>query len=202
VQPRFERSAVAIAVAIALIVGGCETGAAATASPPPEPSAATTPSTPLSASPSAMLPADLVGMWVGNEDDANLGETWATTYRIGSCRQYDKPWKKPADDQRCGEWTGDATVEGAPAHCAASLYWLEQDGEAFVFLASAASGGKVRTIPHPYVKIDDAWYCWDTFRVWLTPGASGTFAVETVGAGALAGAFTATEGTVTRSDGP
>ena len=198
-HPRLERSIVAITLVAAVLSGGCGAGPSTSTSPPPEPSVSTAPSTTPAA---AKLPTDLVGTWVGSEDDANLGETWATMYRIESCRQFDRPWKKPADDQRCGEWTGDATVEGAPAHCAATLYWLEQDGEAFVFLASAASGGKVRTIPHPYVKIDDAWYCWDTFRVWLTPGASGTFTVETVGAGALAGAFTATEGTVTRSDGP
>ena len=47
--------------------------------------------------------------------------------------------KKPADDQRCGAWTGDATIEGLPAHCTATLYWLEMDGETYVFLAERHS---------------------------------------------------------------
>ena len=157
----------------------------------------------MSAAPSAAaIPTMLVGMWTGSEYDANAGETWQTTYRIEPCRQYDKPWKAPVDDQRCGEWTGDATIEGLPAHCAATLFWLEPDGDDFVFLASNTEGSsKYRTIPHPYLNIDDKWYCWDTFRARLTPGASETMAVKTIGAGALAGAFAATEGTVTR-DGP
>ena len=149
-----------------------------------------------------MLPTELVGTWAGTEEDANLGVTWQTTYRLETCRQRDKPWKKPADDQRCGEWTGDATVEGEPAHCEATLYWLEQEGAEYKFLATSPGGGKYRTIPHPYVKIDDEWYCWDTFRFALTPDASGASAIETVGAGALAGAFAATSGTVTKAEGP
>ena len=76
------------------------------------------------------------------------------------------------------------------------------EGDDIKFLATGPGGGKYRTIPHPYIKIDDTWYCWDTFRFALTPGADGSFAIETVGAGALAGAFAATTGTVTKSDPP
>ena len=189
----------AIALAATALLGGCTSGASTTASPA-APSPAASPSASPAASPSvAALPTTLVGTWAGSEYDANSGETWETTYRIGPCRQYDKPWKAPADDQLCGEWTGDATIEGLPAHCTATLLWLKSDGDAFKFLASNTEGSsKYRTIPHPYLKIDDTWYCWDTFRATLTPGASETMAVETIGAGALAGAFAATEGTVAR----
>lgn len=148
------------------------------------------------------VPDALVGTWSRQEFDANAGETWSTTYRIVPCRVYDEPWKRLGDDQQCGAWEADAVIEGQRAHCAGTLAWLGVEDHVIVFLASGPErSSKYRTIPHPYLRIDDAWYCRDTFRLRLSPVASGDFQVETIGAGAQAGAFAATRGTITKSGG-
>jgi hypothetical protein len=196
------RAAAAIIVASALLAGCACGGSTVATTPPAPPSAAPSSAITPSASPSAtVLPTTLVGTWVGREEDHYWGEIWETTYRIQPCRQHDEPWWAPADDQQCGDWTGDATIEGLPATCTATLSWLESDGDAFMFLASHAErSAKYQTIPHPYLKIGETWVCWDTFRIRLTPGASGTFAVETIGSGSRSGSFIAMSGTVARGE--
>ena len=104
-----ERSLATVAIAVAALLGGCASGTSTTPSSSPAPSPAATPSPAPSA---AMLPVLLVGTWAGKEREADTGATWDTTYRIQPCRQHDECWWAPKDDQQCGEWTGEATIEG------------------------------------------------------------------------------------------
>ena len=194
-----------LGLAVTMLLAGCASGTAATgpSATVSAPSPATSVPTKASPSPSAAaLPTDLLGTWVGNEDDFDSGEIWKTTYLLQPCIQRLRPWRPTTDDEQCGEWTGSATVKGLPATCTATLSWLELDGATFVFQANGPAGsGKYRTLPHPYLEIDGTWYCWDTFRVRMTPTASGTLDVESIGAGSQSGAFVATAGNVARTEG-